>query len=133
MAQVENGGVVDVSPDRRIDVVLRPDRAVGEADFPTQSLLTARLAPSIENGSHAVGLVEGEARRPRSESRYLARGSDGHGDFISNGVNVSGHDAVSSDVAGSRLPERIIAGRRRPSKPFRTLAIRLQYAILSQI
>ncbi|MCX7309967.1 MAG: hypothetical protein NTZ72_19310, partial [Afipia sp.] len=64
----------DVAPDRRIDAVLRPDRAVGEAYLAAEDFLAARLKSGAQHRQHALGLIQRQAAGAGRERRQrLAR------------------------------------------------------------
>src|SRR5215831_14753708 len=98
-----HGGVVHIAPDRRIDIVLRPDRAIGEADLAAAPRLAPCRALAVEQSERAIALIKCESGRSPRERRNLAAGSERGKDFIRDDVDVGGHIGSSRLVGAYAL------------------------------
>jgi hypothetical protein len=62
-----HGAIENVTPDRREDAVLLPDRAIGETDFASQRFGAACLVHLPHQRRHPVGVTDAQAPRSRGE------------------------------------------------------------------
>ena len=114
--------VVDIAPDRRMDIVFGPDGAVREADLAPDRPLAARFAPRPNGGGRPIGVGQSETAMAPGEGRNLtARSQYGEG-LVRNALNV--HPPWLPSIGGADFPPRRAAeakfdGRGEPRRnPF---------------
>jgi hypothetical protein len=70
--EIVHSAVENMTPDRCINPVLRPDRPIGEADFAANCFQTAFLVHLSDERRHAISIVDRQPIRTRGERRNLS-------------------------------------------------------------
>ena len=112
VAEIGNGAVVNVPPDRLMDIIFIPDRAVGKTDFAPQRCFAFLDAAHAQRGGNLVGVLRVEAMGPLRERQGLPAGAQQFHHLVGDGgkwflvVNPPHDEALLLEDEGKNLTPR---------------------------